>query len=233
MLDFILRFWGKYKYKLIICILLILSLCVNIFSIKSCSNFRDLNKHNIEALTDSIHYYHSKTGELVASKKILEGDLYTLKIANDSLYRAIKDMKVSDPSTVVLVKSTVDNVPQDTIWNTDTIIPNLNIERSFAFNNEYRSLEGKVSVNDSTLGLNFQKDQTYVDYILAVENGTVVIKSSNPHVKFTEIEGITIPKQKHKNWGLTIGPAIFTGINTSGKFTAGAGVSVVWGYRIK
>ena len=233
MLDFILRFWEKYKYKLIICILFILSLCINVFSIKSCSNYRDLNTHNIESLSDSIHYYRSKNGELVASKKLLEGDLSTIKIVNDSLYRAIKNMKISNPSTVVSIKTTVDNVPQDTLWNTDTIIQNLNIERSFAFNNEYRSLEGKISVNDSTLGLNIQKDQTYVDYILAVENSTVVIKSSNPYVKLTEIEGITIPKQKHKNWGLTVGPAIFTGINTSRKFTVGAGVSVVWGYRIK
>lgn len=233
MKEILLNFVNTHKYKIIVIGLLILSLLVNVFSIKSCVNFSTLNKHNIEALTDSIHYYKSKTGEIIASKKILEGDLSTLKLANDSLYYVIKDMKVKDPSSVVYIKTVVDNLPQDTIWNTDTIIPNIYIQKSFAFNNDYRTLEGIVSVNDSTLALNIQEDKTYVDYILAVEDNTVKLKSNNPYVKFNEVQGITIPKQKHGNWGFTIGPAIFTGVNTSGKFTAGAGVSCTWGYRIK
>lgn len=224
----------KFKYKIVIGLLLIASLVINVFAIKSCSKQQDLNNNNIIALTDSIHYYKSKTGELVASKRLLEGDLSTLKLANDSLYRTIKDMKVKDPSSVVYIKSVVDNAPKDTVWSTDTVINNFNIKKEFAFNNEYRSLEGNVFATDSTLGLNILKDQTYVDYVLAIEDNTVKVKSSNPYVSFNEIQGITIPKPKHKNWGFTVGPAVYGGVNPfTGKLNYGVGISLTWGYRIK
>ena len=70
--------------------ILTISLIINIFAIRSCLDNKELNKNNIIALTDSIKYYKTKTGEIVASKTLLEGDLKTLKIVNDSLYNVIK-----------------------------------------------------------------------------------------------------------------------------------------------
>lgn len=234
MKELILSFFNNHKYTIIMAILCILSLLTNVFTIKSCSNYHDLNNNNIKALTDSIHYYKTKHGEIVATKLLLEGDLSTLKIANESLYNVVKDMKIKDPETIVEVKTIVDNAPKDTVWSTDTVIPNLNISKQFAFNNDYRCLEGNVFANDSTLGLNITKDQTFVDYVLAVEDNTVKIKSSNPFVKFTEIQGITLPKQKHKTWGLTIGPGVYYGINPiTHKMDWGIGISAVYGLRIK
>lgn len=234
MKQLILTFLSNYKYKLIVGFILIASLLLNVFAFKSCSNYRDLNNNNLIALSDSIHYYKTKTGELVANKRLLEGDLKTLKIVNDSLYTVVrKDMNVKNPSSVVYVETSIINQPKDTVWSTDTVLENVNITKDFAFNNEYRSLEGNVFVADSTLGLHITKDQTNVDYILAIEDNTVKIKSSNPYVKFNEIQGITIPKPKHKTWGFSVGPAVFGGTDINGKFTYGAGVSIVYGYRIK
>lgn len=215
-------------------IALVLSIVINVFAIKRCSANKEQNNNNIIALTDSIHYYKTKNGELVASKVLLEGDLSTLKLANDSLYTVIKNMGVKDPSSIVYITSVIENTQNDTIWTTDTIIPNFNITKNFAFNDKYRTLEGNVFANDTTIGLNITKDQTYVDYLLAVEDNMVKVKSSNPYVKFNEISGIAIPNQKHKAWGLTIGPAIYGGINPiNGKTNWGVGVSVVYGLRIK
>mgnify|MGYP003290798469 CR=1 FL=1 len=228
------NFVTKYKYILSLIVILIISLIINVCAIKSCSGYKEKNNNNIIALTDTIHYYKTKTGELVASKRLLEGDLTTLKLANDSLYHAIKDMKISDPSSVVYIETTIDNGKQDTLWRTDTIIPNLNINRNFAFNNEFRSLEGFVNVNDTALGLHIDKDQTFVNYVLAIEDNTVKVKSNNPYVKFNEIQGITIPEPKHKNWGFSIGPALYYGVNpVTRKSDYGIGISLVYGYRIK
>ena len=222
------------KYKILFTFALILSVCINIFTIRKCSSNKEANNNNIIALTDSIHYYKTKNDELVAFKVLLEGDLSTLQLANDSLYNALKEMNVKDPSSVVYITSVIDNPQNDTIWTTDTIISNFNINKTFAFNNKYRSLEGNVFANDTTIGLNILKDQTYVDYLLAIEDNIVKVKSSNPYVKFNEISGITIPEQKHKTWGLTIGPAIYGGINpVNGKPNWGVGVSLVYGLRIK
>lgn len=222
------------KYKILFVFALILSICINIFTIRKCSSNKEVNNNNIIALTDSIHYYKTKNNELVASKVLLEGDLSTLQLANDSLYNALKQMNVKDPSSVVYITSVIDNPQNDTIWTTDTIISNFNINKTFAFNNKYRSLEGNVFANDTTIGLNILKDQTYVDYLLSIEDNIVKVKSSNPYVKFNEISVITIPEQKHKTWGLTIGPAIYGGINpVNGKLNWGVGVSLVYGLRIR
>lgn len=223
----------KFKYVLITCLLLIGSLLINVFAIRSCSNYKDSSIHNIIALTDTISYYESKTGELVASKTLLEGDMKILKLANDSLYNIVKNMKLSNPTTVVYVGGEIHNEPQDTVWRTDTLINNLNIRKEFAFNNPYRSLEGYVSANDSTIGLNIEKDLIYFDYTVAVENSKVFIKSSNPYVKYNEITGITLPSPKKKHWSLGIGPHIGYGYDFQNKhFNPYVGIGLSINYNI-
>ena len=219
----------KHKAIIITALALIVSLLINIFAVRSCSKFSDLNNHNVKALTDSIHYYQDKSGKLVATKLLLEGDMKTLKIANDSLYKVIKDMKLNNPTTVVYVDGEIVYEPQDTVWRTDTIIDNLHLHKNFAFNNDYRALEGYVEANDSTIGLNIQKDQVYFDYTVAVEDSKVYIKSSNPYVQYKEITGITLPTPKRKKWGLGIGPQIGYGYDLQNKHLGpfiGIGVSL-------
>lgn len=233
MIEKIITYIYEHKYIIISILVLMLSVIINVVSIKSCSKYYDLNNSNIEALTDSISYYKDKNGNLIASKKILEGDLSTLKIANDSLYDVIKKMNVKDPSSIIHVNGTIENPSNDTIWKIDTIY-NINLSKDFNFNNEFRILEGNVYFKDSLLGLNICKDNIYLDYTLVIEDNIVKINTNNPYVKFNRIEGITIPKPKHKAWGLTIGPAIYGGINPfTKKFDYGIGISLVYGYRIK
>lgn len=207
----------KHKAIIITTLVLIASLLINVFAIRSCSKISDTNNHNVKALTDSIHYYKDKSGKLVATKLLLEGDLNTLRLANDSLYSVIKDMGLNHPTEVVYIDGEIVYEPQDTIWRTDTIIDNLNIRKNFAFDNEYRVLEGYVEANDSTIGLNIQKDQVYFDYTVAIEDSKVYIKSSNPYVKYKEISGVSIPQPKRKKWTLGVGPQIGYGYDFQNK----------------
>lgn len=222
-LENFISFIKTYKWKLLWAILLITSLIINCVAIKSCNNSKNLNNNNIIALTDTIKYYKTKSGELAVSKTLLEGDLSTLKLANDSLYKVVKDMKVSDPSTVVYIKSYVDNPEKDTVWNIirDTI--HGEITKDFAFNDKYRSLEGYITSSDTTLGLNIKKDQVYFDYTLAIEDSKIYLKSNNPYVKFDNITGITIPKPKKYKYSIGIGPQIGYGYD----FVAKKGVPYV------
>lgn len=233
MITKIITFIDKHKYTIIAFFILLLSLFINIVSIKSCSKYYNLNNNNIEALSDTIRYYKDKNGNLISEKKILQGDLNTLKLSNDSLYDVIKKMGVKDPSSVIHVDGVVENPSKDTVWYVDTIY-NINITKDFKFTNEFRLLEGNVFFNDSICGLNILKDKTYVDYTLVIEDNIVKINTKNPYVTFTNIEGITLPTQKHKTWGFSVGPAIFAGYNpTSKKIDYGIGFSVVYGYRFK
>ena len=178
--------------------ILLVSLIINIFAIHSCSNNKELNKNNIKALTDSIEYYKIKTGEVVASKTILEGGLQTLKIVNDSLYNVIKQLDVKNPDKIVYVDNIIERPSIDTLWCTDTIICNDRIEKQFAFNDEFRTLEGNVFAEKNSLGLNILKDKVYFDYVLAIEDNKVHIVSNNPYIQYNEITGLTLTNYKPK-----------------------------------
>lgn len=219
----------KYNHYIIIALLVF----TNIYAIRSCYNNKEVGNNNVIALTDSIKYYKTKSGELFVSKTLLEGDLALLKITNDSLYKKVKELKVKDPSSIIYIDNVIENPTHDTIWMWKPT-ENYNINRQFAFNDKYRVLEGNVFLHDSILGMNISKDYVYFDYILCVEDNEVKVKSSNPYIKYNNISGVIIPEQKHKTWGLTIGPSIYTGLNPiNGKWNYGIGISATYGLRIK
>lgn len=222
--------WKPLLISILVCIISLICLCC---SVKSCQDYKQNGEQNIKALTDTIHYYKAKNGELVATKELLYGDISVLKVANDSLYRVIKNMKLKDPSTVVYVKTEIENVKRDTVWKyqIDSIENHLEVIKQFAFNDDFRTLEGIVSVSDTTIGLNIEKDKVYCDYTLAVEGSKVYLKSNNPYVKFNEISGITIPSPKKKHWGVTIGPSVWYGYDFVAKkpgYGVGASVTLGW-----
>lgn len=183
--------------------ILTISLIINIFAIRSCLDNKELNKNNIIALTDSIEYYKTKTGEIVASKTLLEGDLKTLKIANDSLYNVIKKLDIKNPDKIIYVDNIIERPSVDTLWCTDTIISNNRIEKQFAFNDKFRTLEGNVFVENNSLGLNILKDKVYFDYVLTIEKNKVHIVSNNPYIQYNEISGITLTNYKPK-WTIDV-----------------------------
>ena len=88
--------WDKKYYILMIVIIVFLV----ITQFKSCQKYKDLktiSDNNIIALTDSVHHYKTKNGELAASKVLLLGDIETLKLANGS--RAAKAVHPANKKT--------------------------------------------------------------------------------------------------------------------------------------
>ena len=234
---------NKFKQQIIL-ILIIVVLCINtIFTIKSCQQYKEQNNQNLIALTDTIKYYTTKNGETYVSKEILVGDLNTLKLVNDSLFKVIKEMKLKKPTSVVYIESQIDNGKKDTIWHIsdpiyivkhDTLYENVDLTKEFNFNNEYRELEGNILLKDSTLSLNIDKDKVFFDYILAVEDNKVYVKSNNPYIKYNEIQGIELPKQKKSIWGIVVGPSIGYGYDFNGKkFGPNIGINATIGIKIK
>ena len=234
---------NKFKQQIIL-ILIIIVLCINtIFTVKGCQQYKDQNNQNLIALTDTIKYYTTKNGETYVSKEMLIGDLNALKIVNDSLYRVIKEMKLKKPESVVYIENQIDNGKKDTVWQIsdpiyivkhDTLYENANLTKEFNFNNEFRELEGNVSLKDSTLSLSIDKDKVFFDYTLAIENNKVYVKSNNPYIKYNNIQGIELPKPKKSIWGITVGPSIGYGYDFNGKkFGPTIGINATIGLKIK
>lgn len=223
--------WSKIKihiiYILIICILTtFLSM-----SVSRCSDASDEYKHNIEALNDTIKYYQDKNGNLVATKLAFESDINTLKLLNKDLYDQIDSMKLNPKivSQIIYVDGYVDNPQKDTAYivKYDTIEKGFNKE--FDFNDKYRNLEGNIDYHNDSLGVHITKDVTYFDYTLVMDkDARVYVKSTNPYVKYNELSGFTVPKQKKKHW--FIGPAINGGYDPINKqWAVTAGLSIGFG----
>ena len=219
MIDKIKAYINKYLIRILVFIGFLFMLSLLITSIRSYQDYKDINNNNVVALTDSIKYYKTKYGEVYVSKTLLEGDLSTLKIVNDSLYQTIKDMKLNKPTSVVYIDNTIDNGVKDTSWvippipsNGDSIIAIYPmITKNFEFNNKFRELEGDVTIKDTTLSLNINKDKVFVDYTLAIEDNKVYVKSNNPYVQYNKIQGIELPKQKKRWTNIVIGPSVSYG----------------------
>lgn len=184
---------------IVICLVICLSQ-----SVSRCSDARLEYENNIAALNDTIRYYQDKNGNLVATKLAFESDMKTLKLLNEDLYEQIKDLKAKGNVTSgVWFGGVIENPQQDTTYivSHDTIYKGF--VKDFAFNNQYRTLEGHVKYKNDTVGVNIDRDEVKFDYTIALDDkNNIMIRSSNPYVKFNEITGFQLPKPKEKHWSL-------------------------------
>ena len=205
MIDYLHKLWNKFKIHIIYILIILLLISFLNVSVNKCSNVSNEYKHNIEALNDTIKYYQDKNGNLVATKLAFESDINTLKLLNRTLYDQIDSLKLrpKNVSQIVYVNGSIDNGQKDTIYKVlhDTI--SRGFYKEFNFNNKYRLLEGNVNYKNDSLGININKDIVNFDYTIAIDkNSRIYIKSSNPYVKYNEISGFTLPKERQKHWSL-------------------------------
>ena len=175
--KFIKDNWLTIIFGIVIIVLVILMM-------QQCQNMKDqkaISDHNVSALTDSISYYKGKNGELIAEKKILYGDKETLKLAYDSLYKKMQSMSVKNPSTIVDVNTEINNGENDTTYIIETTCDSLNVEKDFNFDNKWRKLNGTITFNDDTLGLDIKEDKVNANLTIAIEDGTAHVRSDNPY----------------------------------------------------
>ena len=212
-----------------ICIIIVLCFILSI-SINKCTSIRHEYHNNIEALNDSIRYLKDKNGNLVATKLAFESNVKLLKKLNENLYNQIDELKIKNSvSNVVYVDNYIDYPVHDTTYivNTDTLYRGF--EKSFNFNDDFRILEGNVRYKNDSLNVNISKDQIFFDYTVAMDKkNNIYVKSTNPYIKYNEISGFTVPKQRQKRWSL--GPAVSVGYDPiQNKPSINLGVSLNYG----
>lgn len=221
----------KTIFFVFIIIILIFS---NLLTVSRCSSMKCTNEVNLDALTDTIKYFESNNGSLVAQKTMLNGDLNTLKKVNDSLYNVIKSIGVSSPDNVVYSKITVHDTKHDTAWvvQHDTIDEKnkniYNINKKFNFSDQYRTLTGSTWFHSNgvvdSLGMTIDTNTVAADFTVVQKDNNVFISSNNPYVEYNKVIGLT--NSKKKRFG--IGPVIGVGINQKAKFTGFVGVGLMY-----
>jgi len=188
-------------------------------SVRRCSTDRAIYENNIKALTDTITYFRTENGNLVASKTAFVAEVNDLKELNKGLYEQLGKLGVKPKTITQMVYSEgeIKYLPQDTAWiiKHDTI--SKGVDKTFAFNDRWRDLEGSIGYHQDTLGLHISKDIMRFDYTVAMDkNNKIYITSDNPYVTVNEIQGFTVPtlqKEKAKRWG--IGPYVGVGYDFS------------------
>ena len=198
-------------------------------SINKCTSYRNEYNRNLIALSDSIHHYKTKSGQLVATTKLYETDIKHLKYLNDSLYNQIKSLKNKNITQATQFSGVIEMPVHDTTWiyveNTASDSALLTQER-FNFSDQYRLLEGTISTHRNEINMKIEKDIVNFDYTVALDkNNNIHITSNNPYVKYNSISGFTLPKPRKKRFG--IGPNFSYGydpVNNKPAFFIGVGV---------
>ena len=217
---------------IVYCLIIVFFIGALSLSVDKCSQVNHEYKNNIAALKDSIHYYKAKNGNLVATKLAFETDIKNLKLLNEELYNEIKNLKAKSDITsathfegayVYEVHDTAYVVLRDTIMN--------GFSHDFAFNNDYRTLEGNVNYKNDTVGVKILKDEMQFDYTVAMDkNNNIYITSTNPYVKYKQITGFQVPQTRQKHWALGIyGNIAFDPAHKDRYFDVGLSLD----YRIK
>ena len=100
MKDFFKDLWENNKRTVIEVLVMIILFVWALTSMQRCSTMKleyNTAQNNIVALTDSIGYYESKTGELIAQKTMLTGEIKDLKESHakelNNLYNNLNSMK--------------------------------------------------------------------------------------------------------------------------------------------
>ena len=209
MKDFLKNLWENNKKDILQFLVMIVLFVWALISMQRCSIMKhnyDTVQNNIVALTDSIEYYECKTGELVAQKTMLIGEIKDLKESYSKelncLYYDLNSMKRKNAQMAAQLKGFIDNPVKDTIWKYDTIKFEKSLIQPFDFSDKWRILSGNITLKDDTIGLNIKEDQVFFDYTIAIEDGCIYIKSDNPYVKYDYVTAIQEQQKKPKHWNI-------------------------------
>jgi hypothetical protein len=197
--------------------LVLIPLVLGLFLGRSCTNEKSSNKSVIDILKykDTVMYYKSKSGKLIAYNKSLTVSYKDLKKANDSLFREIEDLKIKKPKTITKIKTEV--VVKEITIPYLVEIPCDSFSVPFSFNDNWISIDG----NSSNSGLRFDSIKLTNDMLIVSglkRNGlfkpseTIVsVKSENPYFNVTGLQNYTIKEQVPFYNKLWFKALIFTG----------------------
>lgn len=206
---FLKNLWENNKKDILQFLVMIVLFVWAVISMQRCSMMKhnyETAQNNIVALTDSIEYYECKTGELVAQKTMLIGEIKDLKESHSKelncLYDDLNSMKRKNAQMAAQLKGFIDNPVKDTIWKYDTIKFEKSLIQPFDFSDKWRILSGNITLKDDTIGLNIKEDQVFFDYTIAIEDGCIYIKSDNPYVKYDYVTAIQEQQKKPNHWNI-------------------------------
>jgi hypothetical protein len=187
---------GQYVSYLLVVIL-------TLFLVSKCSEVSDLRSDvaKIENYKDTVKFYKSKNGSLIAYNDAITIEKKALQKVKDSLFSVIDDMKMN-PNVVVRWKTRVDVDTQFIPF--ETKIPcEEEFKADFKYDDKWLTIDGTVMNTGVSLNnISLENDILFV--VGEKKNGffkkdeyVVAIKSENPYFQTEGVQSYTIkPKER-------------------------------------
>ena len=209
----------------------VIAVITSMFLVCTTAYYRD-RLRNIDTtwMADSLSVYHNKLDEEYAQKAMLLSSINDLKERNNALYEETKRLKEHP----VIVSRVLTETIIDTVYtSTDTVYvdkENGMVSSSWnAYDNDYYTVSGKTDISlegdSASTVINSIRMNAMLRYDV-VDNGrnlSVLVRSDNPYMNVSDIQGAfidpakskTISKRFDKRWG--VGPYVGVGIGYSGQ----------------
>jgi hypothetical protein len=150
--------------------------------------------------TDTVKYYKAKNGDIVSYNESLEISENTLKIINDSLGKALNNIKIKDPEVIIQIEERV-VIKEVEVTFIDSI-PCPPFNKPFDLSHKFYSLSG--SFTNTKLKLDSIKIPNTRSVVVGTKrNGflkrndhIVTIQNSNPFMNSKKITSYTIKEEK-------------------------------------
>ena len=166
-------------------------------------------ENNLKALTDTLHTYKLKNGELMYEKQGFIAEKKELEEYIGIKEKEVKEIEKKLKSALATIAKLQGQVRVDTIHMTDSIevLPDSTYNCHFNYNDKWLSMDGVTSVQLDPFNSHTIINNIGMEVPLKVgttEDNKWFVTSENPYVQFTSIEGANLEKAKQKRWSLGI-----------------------------
>jgi hypothetical protein len=169
----------------------------------------DKAETNIKALTDTLHTYELKNGELLYEKQGYIAEKKELEEYIGIKEKEVKEIEKKLKSALATIAKLQAQVRIDTIHTIDSIeaMPDSTIHCHFNYNDKWLALNGVTNVEFDPFKSHTIINNINMEVPLKVgttEDNKWFATSENPYVLFTSVDGANLEKAKPKRWSLGI-----------------------------
>ena len=176
----------------------------------TCTNRRlDIVKNNIAAMTDTLHAYKLKNGELMYEKQGFITKVGELEEVIGIKEKEIKDIEKQLKSAVSTIAKLEGQMRVDSVVMHDSIavLPDSTARIFFDYTDSWLSLDGvtnyNLKYNTSSTMLNCMQMMVPLK-VGTTEDDKWFATTPNPYIQFTSIEGANISKSSPKRWSIGV-----------------------------
>ena len=170
----------------------------------------DIIKHNINTYKNEITELELKNGELLTIRDSYIASINELEEMLGISRNEIKELKKSIGEQVAYISKLEANIKVDTVTTHDTVIKHSEkIDIMFSYSDKWLEMNGLTTLKEHNSETKIYNINMNVPLIVGLSDDyKIFIKSENPYINFSNIEGAVIdksklaPRKKRLSWGI-------------------------------